>query len=86
MIQPNGTGHLSYGNNSMDITLTSVSNGVASGSITATSDPNYHVGESISLQITPGSPNGQLLQQTIGGEQKLPMCDSVAQSTHQCGA
>jgi serine/threonine-protein kinase len=86
VIQPNGTGHLSYQNNSMDITLTSVSNGVASGSITATSDPNYQVGESISLQITPGTPNGQLLQQTIGGQQKLPMCDSAAQSTHQCGA
>jgi hypothetical protein len=71
----------------LDFTLTSVSNGVASGTITASSDAqNYPVGEPVTATLTPGTPNGQLLQITFGGEQKGSMCDSTAEETGQCGA
>jgi serine/threonine protein kinase len=86
VIQPSGAANLSYQAGSLDFTLTSVSNGVASGSITATSDISYQVGEAVTAKITPGVPNGQLLVMTIGGEQLLPMCDSDAEAGGQCGA
>ncbi len=86
VIQAGGTAHMSYQGNSFDFTLTSVSNGVASGSISATSDSFYQVGESVTVKITAGTPNGQLLTMTVGGTQQMPLCDSTAEAGGQCGA
>jgi serine/threonine protein kinase len=70
----------------VDFTLTSVSNGVASGSVTASSDAqNYGVGDPVTAQIVPGlQGKGVVLQMTIGGTQQLPFCNST--SSGQCGA
>jgi hypothetical protein len=72
----------------VDFTLTSVANGVASGSITANSNPQNSlakVGEPVSAFLISGSPSGQLLKLSIGGA-GWTYCDSTSQSEGQCGA
>jgi hypothetical protein len=70
----------------LTFTLTSVSDGVASGRVTASSDAeNYPVGQPVTATLATGSP-GELLQITVGRLQQLPFCDSTAESTGQCGA
>ena len=70
----------------LTFTLTPASDGVAIGSVTASSDPaNHGVGEPVTATLTDGSP-GQLLQITVGGMQQLPFCDSTAAATGQCGS
>jgi hypothetical protein len=67
-------------------TLTSATDGVAAGSITASSDPaNHAIGAPVTALLTAGSP-GQLLQLTVDGMKQLPFCDSAAEATGQCGA
>jgi hypothetical protein len=67
-------------------TLTSVSNGVASGSVTASSDAQGGaVGDPVGAAIIPGfQGRGVNLQLTIDGKQQLPFCNST--SSGQCGA
>jgi hypothetical protein len=70
----------------LTFTLTFAVDGVATGSVTASSDPaNHGVGDPVTATLTNGSP-GQLLQITVGGMQQLPFCDSAAEATGQCGA
>ena len=100
MIDSTGTGNLTYADvrlcpscssadapaGTLVFTLTSVSNGVASGSVTASSDAQNHaVGEPVTAQIAPGlQGKGVVLQITIGGIQQVPFCNST--SAGQCGA
>jgi hypothetical protein len=66
--------------------LTSAVDGVASGSVTASSDPAKHaVGEPVTAVLEDGSP-GHLLQLTFSGTPYLPFCDPAAEATGQCGA
>jgi len=67
-------------------TLTSVSNGVASGSLTASSDAQGGaVADPVTATIVPGfQGRGVNLQLTIGGKERLPFCNST--SAGQCGA
>lgn len=99
VIDPDGKGHLRYPDfglcphcsmadvpaSTMDFTLTSVSNGVASGSVTAATDAQSHpAGEAVTATLTAGSP-GQVLQLTIAGKlERGGFCDST--SVGQCGA
>jgi predicted Ser/Thr protein kinase len=98
MITPSGMGHLEYADltlcpdcsfdsaprGTMDFALTSVTNGTARGSVTASSDPkNDSVGESVTASLAAGSP-GQLLEIQIGGVKFVNFCNST--STGQCGA
>ncbi|MGH3969578.1 MAG: hypothetical protein ACRDTV_16050 [Mycobacterium sp.] len=70
----------------LTFTFTSVTNGVASGTVTASSDAKNHaVGESVTAMLAHGSP-GQLLALTIGGVEQLPFCDPTAEAKGQCGA
>jgi hypothetical protein len=70
----------------LTFTLTTAVDGIASGSVTASSDPAKHaVGEPVTGTLEAGSP-GQLLQLTFGGIPHLPFCDSLAEATGQCGA
>jgi len=64
--------------------LTSVTNGVATGHVTGSSDPkNVTVGEPVRARLTAGSP-GQLLRVDVGGSTLLDFCNST--SAGQCGA
>jgi hypothetical protein len=45
---------------------------LASGSVTASSDPHCCIGEPVRAKLTPGVADGQLLQMTINADQKLP--------------
>jgi hypothetical protein len=70
----------------LTFTLTSAVDGIASGSVTASSDPAKHaVGEPVTGTLEAGSP-GQLLQLTFAGIPHLPFCDPPAEATGQCGA
>jgi serine/threonine-protein kinase len=72
----------------IDFTLTSVANGVASGTITATSNPANDlakVGEPVSVFLIDGSPSGHLLKLSQGGA-GWTYCDSTAEEQDQCGA
>ena len=70
----------------LTFTLTSASDGVAVGTVTASSDPGNHgIGEPVTATLTDGTP-GQLLQITVAGMQQLPFCDSAAAATGQCGS
>ncbi len=89
-----GTGHLMYEGctacttqtqNNLDFTLTSVTNGIAHGSITASSDAGYQAGQPVTATVTAGSP-GQLLEMTVNGLMMLPLCNNAAEATGQCGA
>jgi hypothetical protein len=99
VIDPDGKGHLRYPDFSLcprcsmadvpastaDFALTSVSNGVASGQVTAATNAQVHpAGEAVTATLTAGSP-GQILQLTIGGKlERGGFCNST--SVGQCGA
>ena len=98
VIDAAGTGHLSYADltlcptcsfatapeGTLVFVLTSVSNGEATGRVTASSDPkNNTVGEAVEATLTKGSP-GQLLNLDIGGHELTAFCNSP--SAGQCGA
>jgi hypothetical protein len=93
-----GAGHLTYPDltacpscpestapaGSLDFTLTSVSNGVAAGRVTASSDVrNWSLGLPVQVTLAAGSP-GQLLNVKIGGKQLVAFCNGT--SAGQCGA
>jgi hypothetical protein len=97
VIDNTGTGHLSYADFALcpscsyanaplgtdDFVLTSVTNGVATGHVTATSDPkNDAIGAPVHAKLTPGSP-GQLLAVDISGNTLVSFCNST--SAGQCG-
>lgn len=93
VIDTTGAGHLTYQGctacptptqNTVDFTLTSVTNGVANGTVTATSD-SYYSGKPVTAMVAAGSP-GQLLELTIGGLEQLPLCNVVAEAAGECGA
>ena len=67
-------------------TLTSVSNGVANGAVTASSDEdNGAVGDPVTAKIVPGfEGKGVNLVMTIGSSTMRVMCNST--SAGQCGA
>jgi hypothetical protein len=99
-IDSTGTGNLTYADvrrcpncsnadapaGTLVFMLTSVSNGVASGSVTASSDAQAGaVGDSVTATIVPGfQGQGVNLQLTIDGRQELLFCNST--SAGQCGA
>ena len=58
--------------NTMDFTLTSVSNGTASGSVTASSDPRFPVGEPVVVTLGPQD----TIQWTAGGKNEGLFCGS----------
>jgi hypothetical protein len=93
-----GAGHLTYPDltacpscsestapaGSLDFMLTSVTNGVAAGRVTASSDVrNWALGLPVRVTLTAGSP-GQLLDVKIGGKQLVAFCNGT--SAGQCGA
>jgi hypothetical protein len=93
-----GSGHLTYANQmacpscseaeapegTVDFTLTSVSNHVATGSVDASSDEqNVAVGSEVTARLAPGSPSGQILQVSTGGIAQF-FCNGT--SVGQCGA
>jgi serine/threonine kinase PknH len=100
VIRQNGSGHLVYPDlrscppgcvladapaGTVDFTLTSVSNDVATGSVDASSDENnVAVGAPVTAQIGAGSPSGQILQMSTGRLQQLLFCNDT--SAGQCGA
>src|ERR1035437_3673046 len=64
--------------------LTSLAQGVATGDVTATSDPkNTAMGAPVQVSLTAGSP-GQILNVVIGGTPLFGFCNST--SAGQCGA
>jgi hypothetical protein len=64
--------------------LTSLAQGVATGDVTATSDPKvWAMGANVHVSLTAGSP-GQLLKVVIGGTPLTNFCNST--SAGQCGA
>src|ERR1035437_3923693 len=64
--------------------LTSLAQGVATGDVTATSDPkNTAMGAPVQVSLTAGSP-GQILKVVIGGTPLFGFCNST--SVGQCGA
>jgi hypothetical protein len=81
--------------NTISFKLTSVQNGVASGSITASTDPDgldpqgnvqpgaFSVGTPVQVTIVPASP-GLFLQLNMSGDSQF--CDLDASETNQCGA
>jgi hypothetical protein len=58
--------------NTMDFTLTSVSNGVASGSVTASSDPRFPLGEPVVITLAPQD----TIKWTAGGKNEGLFCGS----------
>jgi hypothetical protein len=69
---------------STDFVLTSLANGVASGTITASTNPKSPVGGPVSLALTGG---GQGLDLTIaGGDQRFPFCKAGGTDRTLCGA
>ena len=100
VIDSTGTGNLTYADvrlcpscssadapaGTLVFTLTSVSNGVASGSVTASSDAQGGaVADPVTATIVPGfQGRGVNLQLTIDGKERLPFCNST--SAGQCGA
>jgi hypothetical protein len=68
----------------LDFTLTSVTNGVAAGRVTASSDVrNWALGLPVQVTLAAGSP-GQLLEVKIGGKQLVAFSNGT--SAGQCGA
>jgi hypothetical protein len=64
--------------------LTSVTNGQATGTVTASSDQSsWAIGDVVEVSLTPASP-GQFLDLVIGGQQLVDFCNST--SAGQCGA
>jgi serine/threonine protein kinase len=58
--------------NTLDFTLTSVSNGTASGSVSASSDPHFPVGEPVAATLGPQD----TIQWTVGGKNVGLFCGS----------
>lgn len=99
-IDSTGTGNMTYADvrlcptcsnadapvGTLAFTLTSVSNGVASGSVTASSDAQAGaVADPVTATIIPGyQGKGVNLQLTVDGKLQLPWCNST--SAGQCGA
>jgi hypothetical protein len=68
----------------LDFVLTSVSNGVASGSVTASSGTrNKQVGEPVTVTLKP-QPNGEAIGWTIGGKDEGLFCEHAIAAW--CGA
>ena len=100
MIDSTGTGNLKYSDvrlcpscsnadapaGTLAFTLASVSNGVAGGSVTASSDAQGGaVGDPVTATIVSGfQGRGVNLQLTIGAIERLRFCNST--SAGQCGA
>src|ERR1700692_2065890 len=100
VIDSTGTGNLTYADlrlcpscssadapaGTLVFTLTAVSNGVASGSVTASSDAQGGaVADPVTATIVPGfQGRGVNIQLTIGGKERFPFCNSP--SAGQCGA
>jgi hypothetical protein len=98
VIQQTGSGHLTYANQmacpgcsaagapvgTVDFTLTSVSNDVATGRVDASSDEkNAAVGSEVKAQLTAGTPSGRVLQLSVGRLWQF-YCNET--SVGQCGA
>jgi hypothetical protein len=97
-IRQTGSGHLTYANEmacpscseadapegTVDFTLTSVSNDVATGRVDASShEKNAPVGSNVTVQLAAGSPLGQVLQVSFGRLSQF-YCNET--SVGQCGA
>ena len=93
-----GAGHLTYPDltacpscsegtapaGTLDFMLTSVTNGVAAGRVTGSSDiRNWALNLPVQVTLAAGSP-GQLLNVKIGGKQLVAFCNGT--SAGQCGA
>ena len=98
VITRTGIGHLTYPDltacpscsegtapaGTIDFMLTSATNGVAVGRVTASSDQrNWALGLPVQATLAAGSP-GQLLNVKIGGKQLVAFCNGT--SAGQCGA
>ncbi|MGH3556827.1 MAG: protein kinase domain-containing protein [Mycobacterium sp.] len=101
VIRQTGSGHLAYTDlracpscsfadapvSTVDFTLTSVSNDVATGSVEASSDEqNVTVGADVTARLVAGSPSGQIVQISMGRMQQLNFCDKTSDAANQCGA
>ena len=103
VIRQTGSGHLAYEDlnacpsscssadaptGTVDFTLTSVSNDVATGIIEASSnEQNVTVGADVTAQLVAGSPSGQTVQISMGRLQLGgAFCDDTAEAADQCGA
>ena len=93
VIRQIGSGHLTYADltacpscsmadaptGTVDFTLTSVSNDVATGSVDASSDEqNVAVASDVTTQLVAGSPSGQVLQMSVGRMYQLPFCNKTS--------
>ncbi|TXN32121.1 DUF6777 domain-containing protein [Lacisediminihabitans profunda] len=98
VIDASGTGHMNYVDlslcsscsivdaprSTLDFVLTSVAQGVATGHVTASSDPNgYAVSAPVQVSLSAGTP-GQILNISIAGQLFFPLCNNT--SVGQCGA
>ena len=98
VIRQTGSGHLTYANEmacpscseadaptgTVDFTLTSVLNDVATGRVDASSDrKNAAVGSEVKAQLTAGTPSGRVLQLSVGRIFQF-FCNET--SVGQCGA
>jgi hypothetical protein len=69
----------------VDFTLTSVSDNVASGSITAATDTEHDpVGAPVVATLMHGVPKGQVLQLTVAGGEYRQYCNDSSEG--ECGA
>jgi hypothetical protein len=98
VILQTGSGHLTYADEmacpscseaeapaaTVDFTLTSVSDDVATGRVDASSDQqNAAVGSEVTARLAPGFPSGQILQVSVGRLFQF-FCNET--SVGQCGA
>jgi hypothetical protein len=98
VILQTGSGHLTYADlmacpscseaeapvDTVDFTLTSVSNDLAIGRVDASSnEQNVAVGSDVTAQLAAGSPSGQVLQISLGRISQF-FCNQT--SVGQCGA
>ncbi len=98
MFDATGSGHLNYPDftlcascsfaaaprRTLVFVLTSVTNNIAAGSVTASSDlRNYTLGEPVQVTLTAGSP-GQILDLEISARGPSLFCNSTSEG--QCGA
>ncbi len=104
VIESTGTGHFDYSNfklcpkcsfadaprSTVDFMLTSVSDGVALGSVTGTDakppsdEQSYTKGELVTVKLVVGTPKGKFLQITIGSTRLSNFCNST--SIGECGS
>jgi hypothetical protein len=98
VILQTGSGHLTYADEmacpscseaeapsaTVDFTLTSVSDDMATGTVDASSDEqNATVGSQVTARLAPGDPSGRILQVSVGGLAQF-FCNGT--SVGQCGA